>query len=643
MSRSRTSPDRATISTQRTWLLTALVGVQLWASLSSLPLDRSTGRNLAAEAAALCAVLAVLGLRSLPIRWIVRGAALLSGLLMARFGELGVLGGVGGSWRVLVWLGATAAALALAPSSRAVPGRAPGVVIHAEDVPAPSSTDARPSSGTEGRAGGDRARSVGRGSGAGSVPVALVVAAVALIGASSLLIGPRSAQVFPVGSKAGDIVDLNDNRGDNALVANDTLDMTTRPRLSDEVVMTVRSSIASFWRTETYDRWDGSTWSRSQGPGGSMLEGGQVIAAPEDLAAIEGVPSEQEFRIEVGYATAVPSAPSPSSVDSTLELAQRSDGTLVSPIRPMSRGSTYTVMSRQIPTSPDALRVAGAQPVPQGLLDRYAQPQVVTERTAQLARELTDGLDNTYDKVRALEQWMDDNTEYSLDAPLSPAGVDVVDHFLFESRLGWCEQIASSLVVMARVAGLPARLTTGFAPGEWDPVGGRFVVREREAHAWAEVWFPEVGWVTFDPTAAVPLAGTDEATPGAAAIDWREVAGAVLLVVGLTSLAAGPARRWIRRVGDRRRERRRRRELVRTRWDVAEEQRLEELGRSIGRDRGAAETVSAYAGALAVLVADPEVAERGAVVDRVRYGEPSSGQAERRAATDTTTRDMTTP
>ena len=96
---------------------------------------------------------------------------------------------------------------------------------------------------------------------------------------------------------------------------------------------------------------------------------------------------------------------------------------------------------------------------------------------------------------------------------------------------------------MARSVGVPARLATGFIPGEFDQAGGRFIVRERDAHAWAEVWFPETGWVTFDPTAAVPLAGTEEATPGAAAIDWREVGGALLLLVGLGALLGGPVRR----------------------------------------------------------------------------------------------------
>jgi len=609
--RSKVSPDRSTISTQRVWALTALVGAQFWSALSSLPTD---GQSYAGEAAAVCAVLAMFGLRSVPIRWIVRATALSSGLLLARFGELGALGGIGGSWRVLLWLGVVAAALVLAPSSRATPGRAPGVVVRAEDVPAPESDAAARvlADTTDGR----RPRP-------GAVPVALMVASVALVGAAALLSGPRMATAFPVGARVGDLVDLADNRQDNALVATDELDMTTRPRLSDRVVMTVRSPLASFWRTETFDEWDGSTWRRTDLGGRYLDDDGRVEPSPEDLAAVSGVDSEQEFRIEVGFATAVPSAPAAVQVDSVQELAQRSDGTLISPDRALSRGTTYTVQSRQVPTDPDRLRELGRGEVPVAVLERYAQPPVATDRTVELARELTEGLDNTYDKVLALEGWMDDTTEYDLEAPLSPQGVDVVDHFLFDSQLGWCEQIASSLVVMARHAGIPARLTTGFTPGEWDAVGGRFVVRELHAHAWAEVWFPEVGWVTFDPTASVPLAGTEEATPGAAAVDWREVAGLALLVVGVGALVTGPARRWARRRSLARAEARRRRAVVRSRWDAAEEAEIERLGARAGRAREPAETVSAYAGVVAGLVDDPEVADRGRAVDRFRYGSRS--------------------
>ena len=603
------SADRGTISTQRAWALTALVGVQLWVALSSLPTDPRQ-HSIAAPAASLCAVLAMFGLRSVPIRWIVRSLTLLSGIMLARFGELGAVDGLRGSWRVIVWLGATAAALALAPSSRAVPGRTPGTVIRAEDVPEVAGHSRSLDAAADGSGVVHR----------GGVPVALVVAAVSLIGAAALLLGPRTSVVFPVGASAGDLVDLTDQRDNNALVASDQLDMTTRPRLTDRVVMSVRSPLASFWRAETYDVWDGATWTRSTGPGGEYLDDGVVTPAPFDLAATDGTSSEQEFRMEVGFATAVPSAATPVQVDSAQQLAQRSDGTLVTPLEPFSRGTTYTVTSRQIDATPELLASTDRTDIPEQVLAQYADAPVATQRTVALVDQLTAGLTNDYDKVRAFEQWMDENTAYSLDAPLAPKSVDVVDDFLFESQQGWCEQIASSLVVMSRLAGVPARLTTGFAPGEWDPVGGRFVVRERDAHAWAEVWFPEYGWVTFDPTAQVPLAGTAEATPGAAAVDWREVAGALLALVGAVALAAGPVSRRVRRWLDARSRRRAHRSLVRTRWDVAEEDQLERLGAAAGRPRGPGETVTTYAAAVGATISDHSLAERGQRIDRARYG-----------------------
>ncbi len=113
---------------------------------------------------------------------------------------------------------------------------------------------------------------------------------------------------------------------------------------------------------------------------------------------------------------------------------------------------------------------------------------------------------STYDTILAYEAWLGANTEYDLDAPVPADGADAVDDFLFESQLGYCEQIASTLTIMLRSQGVPARLATGYVPGERDRVSGVWNVRARDAHAWVEVWFPETGWQAFDPTAEVPLA-----------------------------------------------------------------------------------------------------------------------------------------
>jgi transglutaminase-like putative cysteine protease len=405
--------------------------------------------------------------------------------------------------------------------------------------------------------------------------------------------------------------------------------MTQRPRLSDQVVLTVRSELVSFWRSAVYDQWDGTTWTRSdRGAYFRIPPSGEVLAASTDVAGQSGRRTTQQFRIEAGAAVSMPVAASPVAVSGLDDVAQSIDGELVS-LRGLGRGATYRVTSRQVPVVPDVLRAASPDDVPEDVLDRYAARPVATPRVRELAREVTRGATNDYDRVLALIGWMDANTRYSLDAPLAPDGVDVVDHFLFDSQLGWCEQIASSLVVMLREVGVPARLATGYVPGEWDPVGGRFVVRERDAHAWAEVWFAGAGWVPFDPTADVPLAGE----PDADAAELPAGAGALgvaLLAVALVAVSVRPLLAAARSLQRRASDRLRRRRLARRHWDVAAEQRLERLGRRAGRPRGPGDTVPAHAAELAERCADRRLVRVGELLDAARYGPGDVAEEDRR-------------
>ena len=154
---------------------------------------------------------------------------------------------------------------------------------------------------------------------------------------------------------------------------------------------------------------------------------------------------------------------------------------------------------------------------------------------------------STYDMVRAFEAWIGANVVYDLDAPTPAAGVDAVDDFLFSSRRGFCEQIASALAVMLRTQGVPARLATGYLPGERDRLSGVWKVRASDAHAWVEVWFPDSGWQAFDPTAEVPFGG--EVDAGSVGGDVAQAIGAA---VAENSARVG-RRRSRRRGGPRRR------------------------------------------------------------------------------------------
>jgi protein-glutamine gamma-glutamyltransferase len=90
---------------------------------------------------------------------------------------------------------------------------------------------------------------------------------------------------------------------------------------------------------------------------------------------------------------------------------------------------------------------------------------------------------------------------YSLEP--EPVGGDPVDQFLFRTRTGFCGHYASAFVALMRAGGVPARVVTGYLGGEWNPIGGYLVVRQSDAHAWAEVWLAQRGWTRIDPTAVV--------------------------------------------------------------------------------------------------------------------------------------------
>lgn len=609
------SEDRRRAGLGMILAIAVAMGVSFRTAVGALPVPPE-GRPLV-DLSVLTAVIAVVALRSVPLRYVVRAYALVGAGLLLRFGLLRSAPVPVAALDVIVWVVSTSIALALcptpstrsAPSARSTPS-ATGPATSPASLPS-----AIPASGSTAS---ERTPRVSR-----WASVRLAVAATAVVAAVVLLVGPSGGRIAPAADSSGGDPDELDSGPQNPLSVQERLDMTRRPRLTDALVMTVRSDIVSFWRTATFDEWDGTTWTSTDGGTYTSIgPQGSVIVAADDVAASLGDESTQEFRLESRFANALPVAPSPSRVQSSARLLQRPDGSVVAPDA-LGAGATYTVTSRQMPVTAAQLSTLPTE-IPADVLDRYASSPETTERVRALARQIVTeaGADTELAKVQAIEAWMGANLEYSLDAPLSPEGVDVVDHFLFESKLGWCEQIASSLVVMLREVGVPARLATGFAPGEQDGDSGRFIVRERDAHAWAEVWFPDVGWIPFDPTADVPLAA-DAATSDGLPIGFVGLA-VLLLFVGVVAVLAVPLARRLHAWRQRRAMRRAADRLAAERWDVRVERELEELGREAGRPRAPAESVATYGRELAAVTGRSELAEQGQAVDDFRYRPPES-------------------
>ena len=198
------------------------------------------------------------------------------------------------------------------------------------------------------------------------------------------------------------------------------------------------------------------------------------------------------------------------------------DGTIVSPIG-LGSGSIYTVDSNVSTATPVQLRADDSQfalaPATQRSEVQLPHPY---PRVLALARSITAHDTDTYDKVQSLIDWIGAHTHYSENIPPLPAGADTVDEFLFGNRVGFCEQISTSLSVMLRSLGIPAREAVGYVPGSYDPITDLYQVHANDAHAWVQVWFPGYGWQDFDPTAAVPA---EPPSPGATAL--RDVGSAL--------------------------------------------------------------------------------------------------------------------
>jgi len=158
----------------------------------------------------------------------------------------------------------------------------------------------------------------------------------------------------------------------------------------------------------------------------------------------------------------------------------------------------YDGVSRLPEVPADVLRNS-SQDYPEAIRALYLQLPKMDPRIAALAKSIGDRARTPYDKTRAVESYLRNNYGYTLDLSGTPP-IDPLAYFLFQKRAGHCEYFAAAMTVMIRSLGIPARYVNGFLPGEFNDVGGDYIIRASDAHSWVEVFFPGHGWITFDPT-----------------------------------------------------------------------------------------------------------------------------------------------
>lgn len=170
----------------------------------------------------------------------------------------------------------------------------------------------------------------------------------------------------------------------------------------------------------------------------------------------------------------------------------------------LQQGDRYTSTSLVSIATPTELRAAG-KAYPTWAKSYITLPHTITQRTRALAETITADQNNPYDQAIAIEAFLRQHIGYNEQIDPPPADVDPVDHLLFEQPEGYCTYYTSAMVVMLRHLGIPARPVSGFAAGEYLPESDSYRVRASDAHSWVEVWFPDYGWIQFEPTATRSL------------------------------------------------------------------------------------------------------------------------------------------
>jgi len=310
---------------------------------------------------------------------------------------------------------------------------------------------------------------------------------------------------------------------------------------SERLVLRVRGARVDYLRGTAYRFYDNGEWVASE-------EEGRTVAtmAPSDGAPVEirsARPAARYFLPKEARAIGTPGGHS---------VATKSGG-LLSP-----SGTPADVVWFQIGER-DSAPIAGPDDgdlqVPAGLRDQFAA----------LARKLGSGSGTAHSQLEAIELELRTAFTYSL-RHKRPADGDPILDFLQANRSGHCEYFASAMVLLARASGIPARVVGGYRVTEYNPFGGYWVVREKNAHAWVEAWVPGKGWTTYDPTPGYAGAASSEGrSPIMAALldlvfsgwlvgwspearrDHLLVAAGLLMAIALIRTAA----RWIGRRSDR--------------------------------------------------------------------------------------------
>ncbi len=281
-----------------------------------------------------------------------------------------------------------------------------------------------------------------------------------------------------------------------------------RIQQSSSVVMHIRvdgdknGSFDLKWRAITLNLFDGRTWLDSHGKYAALrLPDGRFALRPQDekLASLS-TPQSIHYRIlmEPMGSSVFFLAPTATTLRGEFRIVAQDDGGAVFNADAEHVITQYDATSMiGSPTGAQLREAFGSYPA-ETVLD-YLQLPPLDARIPTLARQITAGKDNNYDRAVAIENYLRTHFGYTLQLSRTPPR-DPLAEFLFVRKQGHCEYFASSMAIMLRTLRIPSRVVNGFRTGEFNDLTSQYIVRESDAHSWVEAYFPGYGWVSFDPT-----------------------------------------------------------------------------------------------------------------------------------------------
>lgn len=316
-----------------------------------------------------------------------------------------------------------------------------------------------------------------------------------------------------VGQKKRDLsINQPDKPDESMYVLPDSLDANLPVTAEDTEIFRVACNRTIYFREGAFDCFDGQNWTvskempRSPVPHaatGYMLRDVFPLLLPSTVPAIK---LSQKYHISRNLGKKIIFAGNPSEIDYPgPSIDVDSCGNLKGAWF-MVKGLEYSVSADEAMYDLEAMRKQGvpSDEEEQHLRDSFERflqiPANQSDKLLNLSTTVAGIHDNWFVQAEFISDYLRKNYKYSTDSQYKTRAKNAVDRFLFTTKTGDCKDFASAFVILCRASGIPARFVVGFTPGDFDPATGTRVVKTKNSHAWAEVYFPSCGWVPFDPT-----------------------------------------------------------------------------------------------------------------------------------------------